>query len=176
YDNNDFAGALDAYRKYLVLSPADAEILNDTANCHFQLQDYQNAEEIYHKALLANENLNIIYRNLGLTKLHLGKPKEALVLLEKYIEIAPEDTDIELAVGTIYFQMAKYAEAILHLEKYLSAQPKSIEGLFDISECYYHLGYSESAVIGYNQILRLNPDYQPAQKRLEEIKTASVPA
>ena len=65
--------------------------------------------------------------------------------------------------------------AIPHFEKFLTKNPNSVDGLFNISECYYHLGHIDSAVIGYRQILRLNPEFLPAKNRLRAIETAKTP-
>jgi tetratricopeptide (TPR) repeat protein len=176
YDLDNFTAALSGYRRYLELNPGDAGALNDAANCHFQLKEYIEAEEYYNKALAIDANLGAAYRNLGLTELYLGKPEEALVLLEKYSTIAPEDVEIELAMGTIYSRMGRFSESIPHFEKYLSARPENIEALYGISECYFQLGHRDSALIGYNQVLKLNPDHQMARNRIEEIKTVGAPA
>ena len=176
YDLSVFDKALEAYSKYLEITPKDAEALTNAANCHFKMNNLLEAEESYHKALLANQDLAIIYRNLGLTKLHLGKAKEAVALLEKYTEISPDDLAVQLALGTIYCNIRSYDNAIPHIEKYLSGNPNDIEGLFRISECYFHLGHLHSALIGYNQILKLDPTYSPAQNRVCELQSAGVPA
>lgn len=174
YDSADFENSLAIYERYLEINSDNANAINDMANCYFKLGDYENAEKIFSKALRVDDNMAVTYRNLGLTKLHLGKPKEALPLLENYISISPDDFDIELAIGSIYSQSARYTEAIPHFERYLTANPGSLEGLFSISECYYHLGYVDSAAIGYRQILRQKPDFQPSRDRLNEIETSKT--
>jgi tetratricopeptide (TPR) repeat protein len=176
YDSGDFKNSLLSYEKYLKLKPDDDQALNDMANCHFKLSDFENAEIAFARALEINDNLAAAYRNLGLTKIHLGKPKEALALLEIYNKIAPEDLDIELAIGGLFSQLSDYSGAIPHFEKYLTRNPNSIDGLFNISECYYNSGHIGSAVIGYKQILRLNPEFLPAKNRLSKIETTETPA
>ena len=48
---------------------------------------------------------------------------------------------------------------------------KLLSSLFGISECYYKLGYIQSALIGYSQVLKIRPDFQPAIDRLNEVET-----
>jgi tetratricopeptide (TPR) repeat protein len=176
YDSGDFRNSLLSYEKYLELKPDDNRAVNDMANCHFKLGDYENAEKVFAKALELNNNLAAAYRNLGLTKIHLGKPKEALALLEIYNKIAPDDREIELVIGGAFSQIGDFSAAIPHFEKFLSSYSTNIDGLFNISECYYNLGHIDSAVIGYKQILRLNPEFLPAKNRLSEIETTNTPA
>ncbi len=171
YNIGEFENAGTYFEKYLDSNPNDFEAINDLANCYYKLANYKKAEEYYSKALDSNDKLNLIYRNLGLTRLQLGKTKEALILLEKYCESSPEDVEIELIIGSSNCQLGQYSEAIPHLEKYLFLNQNSISGLFNISECYYHLGYADSAAIGYTQILKIDPEFQPAINRLSEIKS-----
>lgn len=175
YDKGDFQKSLSIYEKYLKTNPADAQAVNDMANCYFKLGDYENAEKRFASALEINENLVAAYRNLGLTKIRLGKIEEALTLLETYNKIASDDFEIELAIGGLLAQMEDYAEAIPHFERYLTKTPNSIDGLFNISECYYKSGHIDSAAIGYKQILQINPDFVPARNRLAEIGTSKTP-
>ncbi|UCD17109.1 MAG: tetratricopeptide repeat protein [Candidatus Zixiibacteriota bacterium] len=176
YGYGQYRDALDAYRRYLEFRPDDAEIINDLANCYFKLQDYKNAETHFARALEVNSDLAYSYRNLGLVKLHLGKLKEALTLLESYTSTAPDDVEIELAIGNIYRQMGRYGDAIPHFERFLATDSSNTEALYSISECYRQLGYAESAVIGYRQILKINPDFEPAKQRLLESETPKTPA
>jgi len=176
YNQGDFPSAIPVYKKYLQLSPEDAAACNDLAGCHFKLGEYEKAEKLYTRALQLNKTLAPAYRNLGLTRLHMNKPNEALPLLEDYVNSAPEDVEISLAVGDIYKQLKRFAEALPYFENYLKARPNHIEALFNISECYYYLGYTDSAMIGYLQILKVNPGFQPARARLAEMDSTKTPA
>ncbi|RKX22839.1 MAG: hypothetical protein DRP51_01670 [Candidatus Zixiibacteriota bacterium] len=176
YNTGDYKNARIFYEKYLESDPDDFEAINDLANCSYKLADYEVAEKYYSRALESNDKLNLIYRNLGLTRLQLGKTKEALALLEKYCEISPDDIEVELVIGSTYCQSGQYSEAIQHLEKYLFFNPNDVSGLFNISECYFHLGYADSAAIGYTQILKIDAEFQPAIARLSEIKADKTPA
>ena len=175
YNIGDFECARQNFKIYIKLQPDDFEAINDLANCGFKLGDYKNAEQYYMRALEGGDDLSLIYRNLGLTRFHLGKLDEALTLLEKYSESAPEDIEIFMAIGVAYSKLGDYSKAISYLEKYLFFNPNDIKGLFNISECYFHLGYTDSAAIGYSQILKTNPHYQPAKGRLKEIQASKIP-
>jgi tetratricopeptide (TPR) repeat protein len=130
YDTGDFERSRTLCEKYLEIVPDDAEAINDMANCHFKLGDFERAEQAFARALAVNENLVAVYRNLGLTKLRLGKAEEALALLEDYIKISPGDLETELAVAGIYSRFGDYVTAIQHYERFLIGNAQSVEGLF----------------------------------------------
>ncbi len=174
YDTGDYLHSAEWYEKYIEKKNDDSEAIHDMANCFFKMGDYVKAEQHYARALELNGNLVAVYRNLGIAKIHLNKPKEALALLDVYITISPDDTEIELTIGIVLYQQEKYSEAIPHFETFLASCPNSIDGLFGISECYYNLGHTGSAAIGYGQILKLNGNFEPARKRLDEIKASET--
>ena len=124
----------------------------------------------------ANGDLAITYRNLGLVKIRLGKLKDALTLLDNYTQVAPDDYDIELAIGEIYGRMGQFSDAIPHYELLLAQQPTNIEALYGISECYRQLGYADSAAIGYRQMLKIDPQCEAARRQLENIKASETSA
>jgi tetratricopeptide (TPR) repeat protein len=171
YDSGKFDESLKYYERYVDLVTGDVEVLNNLANCYFKTADFESAERVYSEALKIDENFTIAYRNLGLTKINLHKYKEALPLLENYLDLSPHDIELEFALGAAYSEIEQYIEAIPHFEKFLANFPENIDGLFGISECYYNLGYTQSAIIGYSQILKLKPDFQPAIDRLNEVET-----
>ena len=174
YDNGDNSEALESYLKFLGLDSSNPEILNDAANCYFQMNDFANAEDLYQRALDAKATRSVTYRNLGLTKFHLGKYEEALTLFDKYGEIVPDDADLTLAKGLTLVRMDRFSDAIPHFEKYLATHPENVEGLFNISECYFCLGYVDSAAIGYKHVLQMNPGHQLSHERLAQIRAEGV--
>jgi len=133
------------------------------------LGDFVSAEVEYSKALETGTNLAIAYRNLGLTKIKLGKNKDALAFLTEYMETAPDDFAIEKAVADLYIGSGDFASAIQHLEKVLRNNPADIDSLFAISECYHSMGYIQSAQIGYSQILKINPGHRKAKERMAQL-------
>nr|MBN2276231.1 tetratricopeptide repeat protein [candidate division Zixibacteria bacterium] len=176
YDRGNFETAYEWYKKYTQMAPDNAEAINDMAGCAFKLGRFEEAEELFGRSLELNSNIAATYRNIGLTKLCLGKLKEARTYLENYNKIAPDDLDVVMALGIIDFQEGAFGAAIPHFEKFLGRNPKNIDCLFNISECYLNLGYADSAAIGYRQILKIRPDFEPAARRLNEMETAKAPA
>ncbi len=174
YDSGEYARALEPYLRYIEMEPSDAAAVIDAGNCYFKLKNYSDAEELYEKALISPNPPAAVYRNLGLVRLHLNKCETALPLLQKYITIAPDDTEIELALGSVYCYRKDFGEAITHFEKYLISNPQNLQGLLGISECYYNLGYVDSAIIGYRHVLRLDPNHLIANERLRELNATPV--
>jgi len=175
YDGGQLEKALDWYEKYLLLRPDNAEMINDMATCLFKLERLEEAEEQFRRVIAIDDRIPIALRNLGLTELRLGKLQEAENYLKKYSDIVSDDPDLNMALGIIRFRQSDYANAIQHFERCLGINPQNIDCLFNISEAYLHLGYTDSAAIGYRQILKVRPDFEPAASRLNQIETAKTP-
>lgn len=169
----NFDHAVPAFENSLKINPVAFDVVCDLAVCHFRAGNFEKAEELYGRAMESGQNIGFIYRNLGLTKYHLEKYSESLALLEKYLEIAPDDLEIESAIGLCHYHLKEYADCVKHLEKYLRFNPSGVEALLYLADCYRNLGYPDSAVLGYRQVLKLVPDHPEAKRNLYQIETSS---
>ncbi len=157
---------------YLALTKAgeaDGSLLNDLGGCYYKMSDFPRAEEWYRKAVEADQPPAIALRNLGLTRVRLDRTKEALVVLERYLDLAPEQMEIVHLVGDLYARLGQDRAAIPFYEKCLQVNPKDRLALFSLSECYLRLGHRDSALVGYRRVLDLDRDFEPASRRLTEL-------
>lgn len=96
----DSAAAVDkdlAKKHYLVLlesSPNDLLILNNLAWIEYELTNYQVAGQLSTRALKLNNKHPQVLDTAGLIELKLGNKAEAIELLKKASELAPEDEAI----------------------------------------------------------------------------------
>ncbi len=161
--------AANAYRKTMEEEGESSELLNDLAGCFYRSGNYKEAEEMYVKAIEYEQLATIAFRNLGLTRMKLDKPKEAIIALEKYIELSGEDNDIKHLIGDLQCRTGETASAIETFEGILNNNPSDSLTLFKLSECYRVMGHTDSAIMGYRRVLQLESDFQPAHQRLAEL-------
>ena len=148
---------------------ASGEILNDLGNCYYKMEDYAAAETYYQQAMECSSVPGVVYRNLGLTRARLDKPKEAIWALEKYLQIEPSEHDFLHVVGDLYAKMGHFDSAMSYYEKYLQQKPNDPLALYNLSECYLHMGHTDSAIIGYRRVLQIDPHFKPAHDRLSHL-------
>jgi len=170
-----FDEAAELYRSIIESGSGDARTFNDLGNCYFNSGRYDEAEQQYLNALEIDDQLVPTYRNLGLARIKLDQPAEAAAALEKYLQLNPEENDIWLVLGSLYAGTEEWDTAINCYERSLQCRPSDPLALFGLSECYFKMGHQESAVLGYRQVLALDPDFQPARDRLDEITRAVEP-
>ncbi len=80
---------------------------NNLGNVYFDLKDYIEAEDAYRQAIAKDPNDAAAYSNLGILLRLNGRIEDVLPLLEKMIEINPEDFNPYLAIASINKQLEK---------------------------------------------------------------------
>ena len=161
--------AISIYEKILNEKGISPDIINDLGNCHYKLERLEEAEKRYLEVLALETVPAATYRNLGLVESRLGKVGEAISAFEKYIELSPDEAGIYQLVADLYFRQADFSRALANYEKHLAQNPVDARAIFAVSECYLHMGHRDSANIGYQRVLQIDPGCQPARERLEEL-------
>ena len=97
-----------AYRKAIELNPSDdAAYSNLGLLLHETLKRYEEAEGAYRKAIELNPSEATAYNNLVILLRLINRIEDAIPLLDKLIEIDPEDFNPYLAILSINKQQGK---------------------------------------------------------------------
>jgi tetratricopeptide (TPR) repeat protein len=169
-----YADAAEQYRVILEGNPNSPEILNDLANCCFNMEQYDQAEKYYARVLEAKKVPVVTYLNYGLTTARLNKPMEAITALEQYIELEPNQPAIWRILGDLHTRTGNFESAIVYFERCLKENSSDPVTLFGLSDCYLHMGHRDSAILGYRRILDLDPNFAPARQRLEQCEQTAT--
>lgn len=169
-----FERALDIYSHLLATHPHDAELRNNAGNCQFRMSNYEEAIRHYSNALAIDAQLVPALRNIGLSYFKLGDNTNAAVKLSNYIDYATDDFDVTYLVARLWFDLSNYSDALRYVEKCLLVHPRSPELIGFLADCYLKLGHIDSAKLGYERALAMNPDFAPAQQMLDEIEKLRV--
>ena len=169
-----YEDAIRYYQIWLDTKNDDADILNDMANCYFKMKQFEQALEYYKKASRIPEAPNIVFRNIGLTCANLKQYGPAIIAFRKYFETNQEDPEVNSIMADLCIKVGDFKTAMPLYEKTLRTNPRDYQAIFNLSECYLNMGHEDSARIGYNRVLELKPDYEPAQKRLTQLQEIST--
>lgn len=157
------------YQSIIEKGQAGAETFNDLGNSLFKQNNLAEAEAAYLRALEFSPELPIVYRNLGLTQVRLEKNAAALISLERFMTAEPGEKGFLLVIGDLYSKLGEYESALNSFEKYLGSHPRDLVAIFGLSECYLLMGHGDSALVGYQKILEIDPNFEPAQKRVLQL-------
>ncbi len=166
--------AADWYAKAIEKDPRDAALHNDLGNCYFKQSQFEEAERQYRKSLEQGDIQPIAWRNLALVQARNGNYPAAADSLEEFVAKQSDAAENLLLLADIYFQGANYGAAIKTYERYLLANPKDVRALFGLAETYLAMGHRDSAALGYRRVLAIDPDFDPANRRIRELEKSGA--
>lgn len=87
---NQLEDAITYFKKVLLNRPSQVDSMNELGLCYMSVEDFDNAEKYYKKALLIKEDHEILC-NLGVVYIYKEDYEKALDYLEKSAELCPDD-------------------------------------------------------------------------------------
>ncbi len=120
-DQQDYAGALEAFQHALKLAPNSAETHNNLGNVYVAQKKIDLAEKEFRSVLRVEPRNRDANYNMGVLLMARGSPAEAIPLFER---VRPANLATSFNLIHAYFQSERTAEA-LRLATDLSAQNKS---------------------------------------------------
>ena len=103
---------------------------------------------------------------IGEAYLNLSSPDNAVVFLDRAVELAPFILDFKVKLGTAYFMSGQYESAERAYKSALSENPKLEEALSNLGYVQIILEDFDSAEENLEKSLALNPDYKEAKLNL----------
>lgn len=175
YHSKNYNSAAERYKSQSNTNPNDPQPLNNLANCFFKQQNYASAEDYYRRTLKVSSDFTLGYRNLAVCLVKQDKYDESIEYFEKYLEYSPGEPNIFATLGDIYYNRKNYWKAISYYEQYIKHFPGQHEAILRLADCYFNLDKLDSAKLGYNAVLQIDPVNEIAKNRLSEITRFSEP-
>ena len=105
-------------------------------DCYYRINDLQNAEEHFHKALEINPMIGSGYAGLGYVCSDRGNSRKAIKLFEKAIELEPWETDHLYSIANDYMKLKEYDTAMEYLRKIQEQTPNDADAYYYIADLY----------------------------------------
>jgi TolB-like protein/Tfp pilus assembly protein PilF len=100
------------------------------------------------------------YQNLGGILVWVGRPEEAIGLIEKAIRLNPRHPPIYLQALSFAYRIAgRYEEAIVPAKQILVLNPNFVPAHLMLANCYAQLGQLDEARAEAAEVMRLAPHY-----------------
>ena len=123
-------------------------------------------DSIYMKKLNKLQTLGCFFNNLGNSYSEVGNIDQAMVALERAVEINPSLAESRMNLGNIYLKKDRVTDAIFEYRAALEINPNDDKMHNNLGNAYARRGWHNDAIGEYTQSLRLNPDYIDAYKNL----------
>lgn len=135
YEQGFYEGALEAYKKAILLDPSNALIINKKANALKKLGRYEEALTTYEQAIGLAPNLAVAYRGKSAVLAALGRYEEALTVCGQAINLDPRSAENHSKKGEILNELRRFEDA-------LAACEQAIHLNSNLAEAYYNKGYA----------------------------------
>lgn len=142
--------------------------LNLKGECLFHLNQAEQAELCFRRAIGKSESFLPAYKNYAALKLKLGDRKEAIDLLEVADRLSPLETDRKISLGRLLFQEGREDDGKACLEKAVKNAPQDEKEayLLKVAEAYMEAECFNEAEELFVKVLKDNPNQVETYNRL----------
>ncbi|MHB1022674.1 MAG: tetratricopeptide repeat protein [Acidobacteriaceae bacterium] len=144
YTENRFQSSIDCFHKALALEPQSVRAENNLGLAYEGLNRTEDAIAAYRRAIswekLPEPQAEQPYLNLGILLSNQGKAEEALSLLLKAQELAPQDPKIHGQLGQLYARLGDLKQAQTQFEQAVAALPNNAALHFQLGQVYRKAG------------------------------------
>jgi tetratricopeptide (TPR) repeat protein len=133
-----------------------------------ELGDFERAENYLRKASQLAPDRDEVYNALGYLFAERGTNlDEAIALIHKALEKAPENGAYLDSLGWVYFKQGKVNEALVELEKASRYMPDSAEIQDHLGDVYFEKGLKGKAIAAWKKAIEIEPDNIAIQEKLK---------
>ena len=158
-----FSEAYQTLQQGLAKFPHHPELLYEAAMMGEKLGKYDESEKLLRKLIQIKPDHAHAYNALGYSLLERKvRIAEALALVEKALELAPDDIAVMDSVGWAYFLNGKLDESVKMLRRAFKGNPDP-EIAAHLGEVLWVRGDKEQATRLWQDSLKANPDNVPLQ-------------
>ena len=146
------------FQRVIALEPNNSDAYYYLGMTYIDLDQHQNAKEIFLKTLEFNIEYTGIYLNLGRIAESEGEYEEAISYFERELEIDSESVAAYQRLGDLYSNYnADFGRAVEALEKALELQPNHVSTLINYASALYYLDRLGAATEHFEMVIQLDP-------------------
>jgi len=146
----------------------DFQHLLDQAQIALQQENWEQSLSLYRRVVESDSESVSAWIGVGVSLSHLERNSEAIVSLERAVELAPEDARIQGVLARTYFKNRQYDQADEWYQKAIKLHPTSapVSWYLDLGLIEMHRGHFEQARRYYLVAVQLHPKSVVAYQNL----------
>lgn len=135
----------------------------------YENKKYKETEKFAHYLILKFPRQPFPWKMLGIVLNQSGKFKEALVSMQKSIQLAPQDFECHNNLGITLMELGRFEKAEECFRKVIKLKPDHIFAHNDLGITLQALGKLDEAEESCKQAIKLKPDFLDAHNNLGNI-------
>lgn len=143
--------AVEAYLTYASLSPEDGAVLEAQRRADELFRQVEPQLSEAHKSYL-----------MGLHRLSLHQPREAIQMFEKFHALEPSNTEAHILLGRSYIELGQPMKAIPHFEAAVKADVQNPVAYYQLGSSYDLSGQSKMASDAWQKFVQYAPKSESA--------------
>lgn len=145
-ERGEYEKAIQYYQKYISLDSTNKRLWGNLANAYQLAGNKKKTIEVYETMMHLDEGDYQILTNLGILLTNEQRFSEALALLRRAEEYAPEDPIVKYNIGVTLMQSEQaYKKAIPYFLDAIQRDPTYSQAYYRAAQCYFMLGDSAKA-------------------------------
>ena len=157
YENGDLQGAIDEFKRALLIDPSNVNVHNSLGVCYGLLGDYEPAIREFETVISMDPAEHMALFNLGLVHTLKKEPEKALEFFLSADKINGEVYETAFQIGKLYFESGDLAKAKPFLERAANLDPVSGGVYRYLGDCYAADNLQQQAISAYKKAIRHNP-------------------
>ena len=186
YEKGQFAHAVSAYKKTLVLDPQFVDASISLSILYNDLGQYEEGGFVFNRAERAvqahekggdpylNEKLARKHKELGELYLKYNRHAEALEQFQKASQLKPDDPEARLNMAQTLYKDDKKLQALNDLVALKKECPQYVPGRILLGLVRYSLGHVIEAVEEWEKVLEKEPENEKAKAYLKLARNANT--
>jgi len=177
YQKGDINGAIEEFKKGLLLDPLNVNLHNSLGVCYGVLGSFEKAKKEFETAIRLYSNEGMAIYNSGLVNLLMDNKDKALELFLEAESIGENVFEVEFQLGKLYLELGKPEKGKKHIEKAVGLKAESGAAFRCLGDCNKAINMIDEAISSYKKAIKLNPndaDSLSALGYLFDIKDESV--
>jgi len=135
-----------------------------------RIKKWPQAEADLQKALKLSPNQSLILNYLGYSWVDQGvNLKRGLRLIERAVQLKPDDGYIVDSLGWAHFRLGNYRQAVKYLERAVELRPEDPTLNDHLGDAYWRVGREREAYFQWRQALTLKPEPDDLTKIQEKV-------
>ncbi|TDI93110.1 MAG: tetratricopeptide repeat protein [Caldithrix sp.] len=120
-------------------------------------RNFKLAENLLKTAILIDPSKREAYNTLAANYIEANQPRQALLIYEKLLKETPDDINLLIATGNLFYIQKRFDDVVRVLKKVLEIEPDHRDAMANLALSYDSVGKTDEALAAYQNAVKANP-------------------